>query len=136
MKRRLFLSFTGLMMRLASGHFGGEDLETALFYFGCSRGRFDRDWSVDEETNMYFETADEARHMWDQMREALLLAEREERAMFRSLSGSNTYQQLSELLVKNGLPELDSVQREEFYSGPNAHHAVTRSHAELEVVYR
>ena len=37
-KRKLFISFTGLMYALKAGRITDDDLASGLFAFGCTRG--------------------------------------------------------------------------------------------------
>lgn len=50
--RKLFTSFTGLLHNLAAGSVSQEDLDTALFFFGCARIHALAPWEPTEHGNV------------------------------------------------------------------------------------
>jgi hypothetical protein len=106
MKRKLFLSFSGLVRNIRDGQVTQEDLDNGLFYFGCSRGHviqpFNRLGVGDDVTPAFKGDSVRAHKVHEQILKAVLSAEAEGRAMFRLAVGFTSYRDLNILLANSG----------------------------------
>ena len=98
----LVLSHSGVLKDLYYGKIGPSDLESAIFYCGCTRvGMFTlgaglADYDVDTRDDL--ETAEDAESL---IRIAITAADSKGRVAWREHEGSNSWEQLNELLIAN-----------------------------------
>lgn len=92
--KKLFLSYSALLKRVADGSVTQTDLDEGLFYFGCCR-----------EQVFTASTDDAALRIMT----AALKAEVDGRIAWRSRFGGNTYQDLGCLLLCNGYDAVSTV---------------------------
>jgi hypothetical protein len=129
MSKVLFISYTGLLVGLTDSRIRPETLDQGLFYFGCSRQAF-----------LYgvipcgpsLKEIYEASLAYLKLETAVLEAEPRHRVVWRPEDGNPSYQQLNQLLVKNGLAPLKT---EGEYAYPGVRKKMAKSNPEIEVFY-
>ena len=100
MRRKLFISFTGLISSLHLNKINKDDLKDGLFYFGCAREyAFNPGCLGSNDCRKYYKNG---KKLHEIIVAALLLAEKDGRAIYRDLGKYNTFDQLNELLASNG----------------------------------
>jgi hypothetical protein len=105
--RTLVLSWSGVLSQLFHGLVSLEELDGALFYFGCTR-----DHAFAPETHDGYNQLDSiissdparGRRLHAFLMEIVASSELAGRVTWRALDESSSYGQLNELLERNGLP--------------------------------
>ena len=102
--RKLFVSFTAALRHIKSGYITTEDLQTGLFYFGCTRSHAFEPGSQGEsnELEWFFKDKTEAFSVHQVLIMFLERAEQDGRCIWRQASEMNSYEALNDLLVRNG----------------------------------
>lgn len=99
-RRKLFVSFTGLMYGIVAGEVSQTDLETGLFHFGCTREHAINPGAAGEHVETVVRKHPDVHAM---VVGAILLAEGEGRIAWRTREdGSGRYELLLPLLAANG----------------------------------
>ena len=134
-KRKLFISFTGLMYALKAGRINDDDLANGLFVFGCARDHAITPgaWSEHIEDVVVKNPEVHARLV-----EVVIKAELAGRVAWRPRSGNASFELVDELLAING--EQPLVSHEETYGNgdPFPHynyHSVKDRCPHMEVVF-
>jgi hypothetical protein len=99
-KRKLFISFTGLMYALKAGRITDDDLPNGLFVFGCTRDHVitPGSWGEHIESVVVENPAAHSRLV-----DTLIKAELEGRVVWRSREeGNASFELVNKLLVGNG----------------------------------
>ena len=100
-KPTLFLSFTSLLRLVKEGRVSQKELDTGLFYFGCTRNHvFNPD---DHSTAVVIAKLDEEKKAQEKVQAAVFMAELQSRVAFRRSDLPTSYAQLYDLLEKNNL---------------------------------
>lgn len=99
-KRKLFISFTGLMYALKTGRINDEDLANGLFVFGCARDHAITPGTWNEHIeDVVVKNPDVHARLVD----VVLKAEGEGRVVWRSREAGNaSFELVDKLLVGNG----------------------------------
>lgn len=92
--KKLFLSYSALLKRVADGSVTQADLDEGLFYFGCCREQ------------VFTEATDDAAV---RIMDAVRKAESAGRVAWRTRFGGNTYRDLGCLLLGNGYDAVSTV---------------------------
>lgn len=137
---KLFVSFSGVMMKLSCGLVSRDDLETGLFAFGCTRDHVFRPGFHGEYVED--EVLDRP-DLHQQLLEALRRAERDGRVSWRrgsracDLVGECAFRRLNRLLRRNGFkPLLQALAgNSPLGSYSYTYKEVERRSRELQVVY-
>lgn len=132
MKRKLLVSFSGLIARLAHGQFAISDLNDALMYFGCTR-EYLMEGKMPSEIVKAIEDAEKQATMLSAIRRMIETAEHDGRIDWRPHGGYLSYTQLNKLLVKNGFKPIDPLGQK--YDYPVVAEAVIAADLPLEVVF-
>ncbi len=104
-KPKLFISFTSTMSWLDAGFVNEQDLQVGLFIFGCTRQH-----AMEPQNDEFVEaTVRERPDLHAMLVRALLKAEQEGRARFRTIDEVPSFAGISALLVANGFSPLASV---------------------------
>jgi len=115
MTRLLCISFTGLLRELSEGALRPEELEHALFYFGCIREHaMAPGASGESDERNYFKGGHEAHAA---LVPILQRAEAEGRVAWRERGERSSYQTLNGLLERNGLKRLPEAPSQYSYVG-------------------
>lgn len=110
-KVKVVLSYSGMLRAFARGEITIEDLNGAVFYFGCTR-----EYAMNPESSdariLYTATnvkgnSERRRELHSRILEVVLQAEAEGRAAYRDFDESRSIAMLNELLGKCGLPAFD-----------------------------
>ena len=99
--KNLFVSFTGTLRALKEGSVTESDLDSGLFYFGCTR-KHATDPTVENELPWFFKDPDQRRTVHERLIEALNKGESEGRVIWRDEQSRLSYEQLNKLLEANG----------------------------------
>ena len=133
--RKLYPSFTGLMMALVSGRVNASDLDNGLFVFGCTRAHAFEPGARGE----WIETvvvANPDTHA--QILSALTVAEAEGRVRWRTREAHTDFDLVNELLVANGEKPLKSHLEAYGFDDPMPHYnypSVVERADGVEVIY-
>lgn len=105
---KLILSFTSALFALKTGKLTSEDLETALFYFGCTRDHALNPGSKGETNELTWVSNDESEQMriHETLVQGVLKAENAGRIVWRTPDESNSFEALNSLLETNGFEQL------------------------------
>lgn len=140
--RKLFVSFTALLIEMAGGRVTKDHLVDGLFSFGCVRKHALCPW--EDKTNEVEWIAERvgdqrAKEIHSEVLEALLAAEKDGRTSYRTLNEQTSYEKLNRLLMANGYPELPRRMEELHdggaYSYPGIANRVKALGLELEVIH-
>ena len=107
-KRKLFISFSGLVWMMKEGKVAPDDLKGALFYFGCGRDYLGKDFIGNPDIRRAFELGKDGEDLegavttYNRIRIAAFVAEDESRAYLRD-KDQLSFQDLSQLLEINGI---------------------------------
>jgi hypothetical protein len=105
-KRKLFISFTGLMYALKAGRITDDDLANGLFAFGCTRGHAITPGASNEHIE---DVVVKNPEVHQRLVKALVEAEFLGRVAWRTQEDGNmSFQLINELLVGNGEQPLNS----------------------------
>lgn len=110
-ERTLVLSWSGVLVRLLGGQVSFDELDGALYYFGCMRKYAIAPWryQVGRGQLAAFAGGDRVRgqEVHRQLMELVVQAEGEDRVAWRDDVGVNSnYPQLNELLSRHDLPPI------------------------------
>ncbi|CAN5161216.1 hypothetical protein BH11CYA1_BH11CYA1_08000 [soil metagenome] len=98
-KRKLFISFTGLMYALKNGRVNDDDLANGLFVFGCSRGHAITPGAANEHIE---DVVVKHPEVHERLVKAVLHADFLGRVRWRtSADGNASFQLVNEVLVGN-----------------------------------
>ena len=105
-KRKLFISFTGLMYALKAGRITDDDLANGLFAFGCTRGHAITPGASNEHVeDVVVQNPEVHQRLVKAIGEAEFLC----RVVWRTQEeGNMSFQRINELLVGNCLQPLNS----------------------------
>ncbi len=134
-KRKLFISYRGLIMRLVENQVTDPDLKLGLFYFGCIRENAAAIDNPDMQTLIPDMT--EAQVVHARLWQALDQAEKEERVAWRRAEHPSSFDQLNDLLRKNNFRTVESPNGP-FYgvsTYPTVKDIVERANQTLEVIF-
>lgn len=98
MPKKLFISFTTIMGGVHAGKIDDQDLDTGLFFFGCSKGAFA---ALEERVNP------EGKAAYRKIKFAIAKAEKEGRVEWGPGRSKHPHAQMSALLSRNGLEPLN-----------------------------
>ncbi len=107
--RKLFLSFSGLLIAMREGSITQEDLNSGLFAFGCTREYALNPWkkdiriAVNNVEQVFKHDPDLGRKVHGQIAAALLKAEPEGRATFRKVASLTRMYDLELMLNRHGM---------------------------------
>jgi hypothetical protein len=99
-RRKLFISYRGIIIRMVDHKVEAPDLRAGLFYFGCIRKTAFDLRNLDMQKLIPDQT--EANDVHQRLVAALELAEAEGRAAWRTTAHPSSFEQLSDLLRQNG----------------------------------
>ena len=104
MTRKLFLSFTGLLLAVKRGVVSHHDLNAGLFYFGCGRCHALEPGEVGEgnEIKAIYGLDPRGKRDHDLIVVALYIGEREGRVIWPDKNVPNSFTKLNELLTSLG----------------------------------
>jgi hypothetical protein len=132
--KKLFVSFTALLISLNEGKTSEQDLAEGLFFFGCSRAHAFTPFA-NEETVPCVLRKNPGIHQ--KIVAALQAAEQEGRVAWRK-ERHESYQLLNNLLKANGFQSLEEDERPfvgNQYSYPGVSYRMKKSGIQLDVVY-
>lgn len=132
-QQHLFLSFSGLLYKLDRGEVLQQELDTGLFYFGCSRKHAYDPGASGEYNEVAQMRSPNAHRVHQQLCRALYKGEEDGRVLWRSTSQQNTYQQLNELLVKYGYEPIQDIDYN-YYSYPGVRRKMEEQQIPLIVI--
>jgi hypothetical protein len=129
--KNIFLSFSKTIESLADGYIVPKQLIGGLFFLGCRREFTtftpeagskvllcigdDEPWPKDEELSLWLtERLESTMSAWQIVAAELRRAERQGRAMYRLAKPVLSWPRLNKLLVRNGLPALPPVTKEDY----------------------
>ena len=136
----IVLSWSGVLSQMFHGLVSVDDLDGALFYFGCTRGHAFDPASPEDAYNeldaITHSDPERGKQVYAQLMEAVSSAEADGRVTWRELRQSNSYDQLNELLARNGLPAINPPADEwmSHYSYPAVHEAVREQELPYNVI--
>ena len=125
-KRLLCVSWSSLILKLDKGEIEHEQLDDALFYFGCTFEHVKTPWAEDknylttpqdslvtyspknELTWLDSKTRRQSDELHTTVLKAVYRALGSDRARFRELNSRNSYEELNQLLADSGFEQLDS----------------------------
>lgn len=102
--RKLFVSFTTTLRALKDGSVTENDLDTAIFYFGCCREHALDPWKDEANEILWFfrDDVEKGRAIHARLVAAIEKAEVEKRIAWRTREERSSYKVLNSLLVANG----------------------------------
>ena len=138
--RKLFISYTGMLMAIKKGAVTEVELNTALIFFGCSRRyALNFDFANDHEENPAVTILGEndmsearKRHAW--LVKKIEKAETEGRVHWWEPGQRRTWEDLSVFLAKHGYTF--HSQEKSFMFGKRIITAIQQASLDLEVVWR
>lgn len=136
--RKIFLSYSGILIGLRNGQIVMDDLEGGLFYFGCCKSAVTDDSDLPYPIHSFHsqEEREELMKLIPQVRQIVFAAESDGRADYRKPIAPNSWEELNALLVRNGFVAVDSrvgfVELD--YSYPTACDLIKRSNPDLQPV--
>lgn len=136
MKRKLLLSYTGLISAIQSDVVKAQDLSNALLFFACTREHAINPGASGEynELERHCKNPEEREKIHDLIVGAIREAEANGRAAWRTLEeGNQSIEKLNVLLAANGYPTLTDP--EGYYSYPHVEELVAAQIPDLEVVW-
>jgi len=111
----LFVSYTRLLGLIRDGEVSQSELENGLFYFGCTEKNVQNpgagaqdDRRLSDVDAVFHQDKRAGQRAMRRIRHAVHVAKKQGRAEFRVRGQHNNYDQLNTLLVRNGLPALDT----------------------------
>ena len=112
-RKKLFISFSGLVWMMKKGDVAPDDLKDALFYFGCGRDYLDKDFIRNPDIRRAFELGKEGEDLegaiatYNRIKIAAFVAEDDGRAYLPD-KNQLSFRGLNQLLEGNGV-DISSV---------------------------
>ncbi len=136
--RKLFVSFTGTLMGLKEGTVSENDLDTGLFYLGCSREHALDPWKHETNEVMWFwkDDPEKGRAVHARLAAALMQGEQEDRVLWKRKGELQGYEVLNELLAYNDIGIVSvSEGMYDHYNYQGVKEKIAEADLQLEVVY-
>jgi hypothetical protein len=134
-KRKLFISFTGLMYALKAGRINDDDLANGLFVFGCARDHAITPGACSEHIE---DVVVKNPEVHARLVDVVIKAELAGRVAWRPRNGNASFELVDELLALNG--EQPLVSHEEAFGNDDPfphynYHSVKDRCPHMEVVF-